>query len=363
MPDDATEDTELTLLSREELESQVRDRTADLRNVMDTMADVLLKLDADGHVTMTNDAVPSVLGYEPETVVGKPVDYLFADADNEALSAMLTRGELVERLLSAGQVTDVEVYFETEHGDVVPMSLSASVMREDGAVTGIVCVAKDISERKVAEEKAQFLHSLLRHDLGNKLQVTSGYLDMLADPDMPSEDAFLEDARTGVAEAVELIEDVRTLNEVEATTDASAVELEPHVAGAVDRHADLARDEGVTVTADVPAGVEVVGGRLLKELFGNLVENALVHADATEVHLAATVESDAVVVTQTDDGVGIPADERDAVFEKGYQIGSSSGSGLGMYLVDRIAAGYDGTVTVGAADAGGARFDVTLRRA
>jgi PAS domain S-box-containing protein len=361
--DDTAADTEVTLLSREELEERVRERTIDLENVMNTMVDVLLKLDGDGRVTMTNDALTAVLGYEADDVVGKPVDYLFAQAENEALSELLTRGEFVERLLASGQLTDVEVYFETATGDPVPMSLSASVLREDGSVTGVVCVAKNISERKAAEEEAAFLHSLLRHDLGNKLQVAKGYLDMVVDSDGPPDETFVADALAGVDEAMELIEDVRMLDAAEDATDPQPISLSEAVGSAVERHADLARDADVDVHVDVPEGVDVLGGRLLKELFANLVENALVHAEPTKIRLAATVDDDVVVVTQTDDGVGIPDDEKTAILEKGYQGGASTGSGLGMYLVGRILDAYGGDLDVLDADSGGARFDVTLRRA
>ena len=126
---DDDDSKKLRLLSREELESLVEERTAALGNVMDTMVDVLMKLGPDGRIQMVNQAIEAILGYDEEEVVGKPIDYIFADpSENEELSDMMTKGELLDVLISTGHVTDVEIYFSTTDGETIPMSLSASIM-------------------------------------------------------------------------------------------------------------------------------------------------------------------------------------------------------------------------------------------
>ncbi|MCU4719510.1 PAS domain-containing protein [Halapricum hydrolyticum] len=145
MGDSGRDATELEILSRDDLERRVRQQTAQLENIIDTMADVLVQTDPEGDIQRANNAVRTILGYDPEAIVGKPIDVLFASpTENEEFSDLLTRGEFLERLLRDGQVTDVEVQFATAEGDALPMSLSASTMTQGGAVKGIVCVAKMI---------------------------------------------------------------------------------------------------------------------------------------------------------------------------------------------------------------------------
>lgn len=359
------DDDRLQLLSRGELEDRVRQRTSDLSNVMDTMVDVLMKLDSEGRVTMVNDAVYDILGYEEGAIVGKPVDVLFASPDeNEELADMTTSGRLIELLFSEGHVKDVEVYFARSDQEPIPMSLSASVMKgENGSVEGVVCVAKDISERKEAEQRAAFLHSLLRHDLGNKLQITKGYLELLADDDLPDQQQeFLDDSLNSIDDAIELIENIRTLNRIDGTENPEPVDLNAVVFEAVQRHDDLRKQNDVTITTDIDDGVAVLAGGLLKELFANLIENALVHADPDCIEITATVsDDDTVTVTVQDDGVGIPENARDQIFEKGYSGSGSSGSGLGMHLASEIATNYGGAIVLEESRLGGARFDVTLQ--
>jgi PAS domain S-box-containing protein len=295
---DATDDgSRLQLLSRDELEARVTERTADLESLMDTMVDVLVRLDAEGRITMANRAPYDVLGYEEGTVVGKPVDVVFASPDdNEQLSDTLTRGELTERRLTDGQVKHVEVSFETAEGEAIPMSLSASVMDgADGADPDIVCVAKDISERTEAEGTAAFLHSLLRHDLGNKLQVTQGSLDLVAE-DAPAElQDFIDDALAGVDEAIELIENVRTLTQVESETEPLPVDCSAAVRESVRRHEDLRTQAGFDVEFDVDDDLRVLGSPLCKELFANPVENALTHSAGSLVRVSASRDGDVVM--------------------------------------------------------------------
>lgn len=360
------DDDRLQLLSREELEAQVRQRTSDLSNVMDTMVDVLMKLDSEGQVTMVNDAVLDILGYEEPAIVDKPVDVLFASPEeNEELADMTTSGRLIERLLSEGQVNDVEVYFSTADGEAIPMSLSASVMEgEDGRLDGIVCVAKDISERKEAEQRAEFLHSLLRHDLGNKLQVTQGYLELVQETDLGErEQEFLEDSLNSIDEATELIQNVRMLNKVDGTEELAPVDLSAVVFEAVERHDDLRKQQEMIIDVDIDRGTSVLAGTLLKELFANLLENALVHSGGNRIKIHGRTEGDTVTVVHEDDGNGIPPDEREKILQKGYSGAGSSGSGLGMHLVRQIAQTYGGDIEVSTSELGGAQFIITLQRA
>jgi len=359
---DEDDRSRLQLLSRKELESRVQTRTAYLENLMDTMVDVLLELDAEGNVTMANRALYDILGYEEDAVIDKPVDVVLASPeDNPQLSSMLTRGELTERLLVEGSLNDVEVYFETVDGEAIPMSLSASVMEaDDGGVSGVVCVAKDISERKEAEETAEFLHSLLRHDLGNKLQVTEGYLDLAMEMAAEETNEYLDDAMAGIEEAIELIENVRTLHRLDGAADPQPTHVTQAVRESVRRHEDLRKTKDFTVEMDLEENLRARAGPLCKELFANLIENAYTHSEGSTVRVTAREEDGWIRTVVEDDGKGVPDEDKEEIFRKGITGQDSHGSGLGMHIVARIAKTYDGSTTVEDSEMGGARFVVDL---
>jgi len=361
MDDPRDESPELQLLSRDDLEQRVRARTAYLQNLMDTMVDVLIELDGTGTITEVNRACEATLGYGTEAIEGKPVDFLFADETVQAeFDTQLAGGQFVERLLADGQLTDFEVIFETAAGGPVPMSLSASVMYDDGSIEGMVCVGKDISERKQAEQRAEFLHSLLRHDLTNRLQVTQGNIELALESADGETESLLETARTSIEKAAELIDDVRTLEQLGGDADREPVGLDEAVTTVLAQYEGTASEAGMTIERDVPADARVLAGPLLAELVANLVENAIEHSGGSEIHVLASRDGDTVTLAVEDDGTGIPPEPRDGILDRGVKGEGSTGSGLGTYLSRQIAEAYDSELTVGESALGGARFAVSF---
>jgi len=112
----------------------------------------------------------------------------------------------------------------------------------------------------------------------------------------------------------------------------------------------LAAEEGARVDADVGGGEVIVAGdeALLRIALRNLLENAARHG-APPIAVDVTVDGGLARVTVSDHGPGVPADQRDTVFEPfrrvpGQPEGEREGAGLGLSLVQRIAAQHGGAV-------------------
>ena len=135
--------------------------------------------------------------------------------------------------------------------------------------------------------------------------------------------------------------------------------------------AEAAREAGVLgsdhpVSLDLPEPVVVTGvADDLHRLAANLIENALIHTPpGTPVTVSVRRDGDAAVLEVSDRGPGVPRALRQRVFER-FARGSgdaapSGGSGLGLAIVRAVTAAHDGTVQLGDAEGGGARFVVTL---
>lgn len=136
---------------------------------------------------------------------------------------------------------------------------------------------------------------------------------------------------------------------------------------------DLVQDEAARlramsrhrIVADRVDGVRVEGDRgRLEQVLRNLGENAARHARST-VALELRREDGAAILTVEDDGEGIPAAERDHVFDRFVRLDEArerdvGGTGLGLAIVRDIATLHGGTVVVAEAPSGGARFEVRL---
>ena len=117
---------------------------------------------------------------------------------------------------------------------------------------------------------------------------------------------------------------------------------------------------------DVPGPVMVDGvADDLHRMAGNLVENALIHTPAgTPVTVSVRREGGDAVLEVADRGPGVPCDMRERVFERfargAGDAAPTGGSGLGLAIVRAVTAAHNGSVELGDAKGGGARFVVTL---
>jgi len=110
----------------------------------------------------------------------------------------------------------------------------------------------------------------------------------------------------------------------------------------------------VELTVEADATVTADEGRL-KQLLENLFRNALDHGETvTEIVLGRRPDGFYVA----DDGVGIPAEDREQVFQSGYST-ASEGTGFGLSIVETIAGAHGWEVTATESESGGARFEVT----
>jgi signal transduction histidine kinase len=146
---------------------------------------------------------------------------------------------------------------------------------------------------------------------------------------------------------------------------ADPVDLRSLLERAADLYREVAEEKNITVRLDLPAPVVVrVDAVRLGQAVNNLLDNALKYTPAGGgVALAARAEGAGAVLTVADNGPGIPAAEREAVFRRLYRRDvsrSQRGLGLGLSLAKAFVEAHGGTITVDDASGGGARFTVRL---
>jgi signal transduction histidine kinase len=222
---------------------------------------------------------------------------------------------------------------------------------------------QDLETRK---EMVEMYDRLLRHDIGNDLQVIAGFAEVLAsrvDGDESAE--YAEKIQRTANNSADLIDRVGDLvSTLEAQDEPEPRDLRPVLADTV---AEVtASYESLSVEFD-PGDFEyrVYAGDLLDSVFSNVLSNAAVHNEgAVSVRVYAEEPGpDTVVVGMADDGTGIPEDVRDELFEMGVRGPDSGGSGFGLGFVRALTESYGGSVAVGESSDGGADFRVTLDRA
>ena len=229
-----------------------------------------------------------------------------------------------------------------------------------------------IAERN--RELSQFARTV-SHDLNSPLSVIYGRIELsLAEPSKA--DVHLQAAQNAAERVDSLITD--HLQRIE-TTDNEGTECVSVQTVAIQAWRIV--DPSMARLQIEPQLDEVEANAIrLQQLFENLIRNAIEHgseesvglgspAAETDPHAVFDDETDSVTVTikptptgfaVCDDGPGIPADERSAVFESGYTT-TDSGSGLGLHIVDEIVRSHGWEISVDESDSGGARFEVDVQ--
>lgn len=222
-------------------------------------------------------------------------------------------------------------------------------------------IVKEV-EHRLAKEREEVLHSLLRHDLRNKAQIAEGYLDLIKDSiDSDDGQVYLEKAVKSIRNGIDLIEKVRVVKRV-GGEDPEEILLDPLLKKVINQYETEASQNGIEIVYEENECEKVLAGSLLEESISNLMENAIIHSGGSEIRISVEDLKDECLVTVEDDGRGIPDREKEKIFEKDFKKGKAAGSGIGLYLVKEIAESYKGRVEIEDSDLGGARFDLYLKK-
>ena len=198
-------------------------------------------------------------------------------------------------------------------------------------------------------ERLEQFASRVSHDLRNPLSAAKGRLELARDRHGGDED--IQAALEAIADADARIDEILEFARLgRAVTDPAPVDLDDAAWTAWDRIDERA------ATMTVEDDVEIRGDRdRVERLLENLLRNAKEHGDAdVTVRIGALQNGSGFYVA--DDGPGIPAADRETVFESGYTT-SGEGSGLGLAIVDEIASAHEWDVHVTESASGGARFE------
>jgi PAS domain S-box-containing protein/putative nucleotidyltransferase with HDIG domain len=117
-------------------------------NIISTMADSLILLDREGNIATVNKATLDLSGYGKDELKGKSVEIFFGEKD--------FKSTLLDKAIKGESIRNYEFDFKAKTGDKIPVIFSSSAMMDEaGGMAGIVCIVKDITERRLAEENVK----------------------------------------------------------------------------------------------------------------------------------------------------------------------------------------------------------------
>lgn len=354
----------------------------------------------DGRISVFNPAAEELWGYRAQQVIGEVPDVLWSDQELRRMAEELGTAPVVADLWQAsveqGRTTELWHSRRFDGSQHVAQIVVSPVLDEHGDAAGYMLTAVDVTERELAQqalletlehqkaavERLQDLERVkgdfvatVSHELRTPITSIIGYTEVLEEG-MAGE---LSVDQLDVVDRVDrnsrrllsLVEDLLTLSEIET----SRLEIAPEDIDLRDvarcAHDDLTpalRNRSLEVRLVLPSRpvVHDADPAQLRRMLGKLLGNAVKFTpDGGQVSLAVRVTDDGSELVVTDTGPGIPASEQDRLYDRFFRSQSATeqavqGTGLGLTIVQAIAALHGGHVGIRSAEGHGTEVTVWL---
>lgn len=338
-----------------------------LNSVLTHMTDGVVATDRRGKIIIINDMAQTMLGRTDEEAIGENL-----------LSVLNVEEEITLRTILEKQ--DDVLVNASEGGVATLLRASFSlIQRESGFISGIVCVLHDVTEQeRIDEERKQFV-SNVSHELRTPLTSMRSYIEALADgawEDPELAPRFLEVTQNETDRMIRMIHDLLHLSRIDSGK--SPLELEivditemvDHVLNRFDMlihsaeyetrnyriHKELLR-EAIFVEVDPDRMIQVLD---------NIMNNAIKYSpDGGTITGRMHKTDDAVIISISDEGMGIPKADLNKIFTRFYRVDRArsramGGSGLGLAISKEVVEQHGGRIWAESKEGKGTTFYLSL---
>ncbi len=337
-----------------------------LAAIVESSEDAIVSKTLEGRILSWNSGASRIFGYQAEEVIGKPIMIIIPPelhAEEQQILTRIKRGERIDHY---------DTIRMTKDGRRIPISLTISPVRSSsGAIIGASKIARDISERKRAEEmlrhsqeslreadrrKDEFL-ALLAHELRNPLAPIRYALAANKKTECtPAQRARAEEIiDRQVAQMSRLLDDLLDVSRIargklELKKKLTELSIAVSVAAETARPLFTARQQEFHLDLPTEPLRLYADPVRLAQVFANLLVNAAKYTDAGgRINLRALRTGDQVLVSVRDSGIGISAEMLPRLFTMFSQahtaLGRAEGGlGIGLWLVRGIVSLHGGSI-------------------
>ena len=357
------------------LQNLVEERTKKLeltalyaRNLIEASLDPLVTINREGKITDVNKATEDVTGCSREELVGSDFSDYFTEPEQARAG--------YQKVFTEGFVKDYPLSIRHKSGKTTDVLYNASVYRNSqGEMQGVFAAARDITERKQAEQKLKDAERLANigatagmvgHDIRNPLQAITGdvYLAKTELSSIPesAEKKNIEESLTEIEKNIEYINKIvqdlqdyaRPLNPQPEKAD-----LKPIIEKLLAKN-DLPKNVKVRVKVDDEVNKISADSYYINRIMYNLVTNAVqAMPKGGKLTIHAYKEANDVVIAVADTGVGIPTEIAGKLFTPMFTT-KSKGQGFGLPVVKRMTESLGGSVSFESQEGKGTTFMVRL---
>src|SRR5437588_372168 len=329
----------------EQLQKQISKRESGMQTIFSAMQDALLVVDSNRQVILTNQTFRKLFD-APEISMGTPLLEVVRDATLDGAIADAFRGSESVRSELTLDGSQIELY--------------AVVTRNDaGELTGALVLFHDITELKKMDQVRRDFVANVSHELRTPLSILRGYIETLLDNPKTSREELSR--ILGVMERHSkrldlLAQNLLTLAQLESANpnlQLGNVDLSNLFGEVIRDWEKKLANKQLNVIVDVPPDLPTVpADRVrLQEALYNLLDNAVKYSpEHGEIRLMARQRDEEIVLTVSDNGIGISKEDLPRIFERFYRVDKARtaenirGTGLGLAIVKHVAQLHGGHV-------------------
>ncbi|CAN5325603.1 hypothetical protein BH18ACT12_BH18ACT12_02940 [soil metagenome] len=329
--------------------------------ILANIADGIVALDRDGKVVLWNAAAEEITGVPQEEATGRTTVQVLQrklESDDDEAHP----GQRLVSIMRGGEETW--------------LSLSEAVMRDPlGAVAGRIFAFRDISaDRMVEQVKSEFV-AAVSHELRTPLTSIYGFAETLLRQDIPFGEeerrtflGYIASESERLTEIVDQLLNVARLDTGDLQVELGRIDVGTvvsEVMGTVEESGVMNGHRFEVDLPEEPLAAEADADKV-RQVFNILVENALRYSPGGgTVTVGARRNADRVEVRVVDEGMGIPATERERIFRKFYRAESAArdgaaGTGLGLFIARELVTAMGGRIWVDSTEGEGSSFAFEL---
>lgn len=341
--------------------------------IINSLSDGLMVIDQEGRLILANPTISRLLDlgagdYEtdlPDLLARAPYDIEVKET---------TYDEMLQKVLERGENLKVEMVLGTDPPTIF-QSFWVPLRDSEGKGSGAVILMHDVTYYVELDRMKSDFISIVSHELKTPLTSITGFVRLLTaervGPITAKQRHYLDIVQKQSESLTKLINDLLDLSRIEEGI--IEVRHEPvslrEVIGNVAQQLDnMVQEREITLAIDVPPDLPMVNGDSdrLNQVFTNLIHNALKFTQpGGAVKVKAGSLGNECLVRVADTGIGISSQDLPKIFNKFYQVDSSStrqqsGTGLGLSISKQLVAAHGGDMWVNSTPGKGTTFSLTL---
>lgn len=333
----------------------LRQSQTEFDTITGSMDEGLVVLNRDGNVFSLNQSARRILDVQEGEVVGRHILMLNRNVAMDAVIRQTVDGQKASAVIELGQRQ---------------YRVTASPSVFDGRVQGIVLLFLDETDKLLAEQRRREFSANVSHELKTPLTSISGYAEIIHNGLAKSQDVqafagFIYEEANRLIELVQDIIKLSRLDEKQGALDKQPLDLSALTRKVAEGLAPMAEQSGLKLSFE---GKEVtVSGvpSILEEVVYNLIDNAIHYSEKGTIEVRVKKEPGMAVLAVRDEGIGIPKEHQEQVFERFYRVDKShsrdsGGTGLGLAIVKRGVLFHEGSVELESEPGKGSTFTITI---